>query len=286
MKNKLLLAIICFISQFALTHYAHAAGNSDSSITINGKPMTAEQRQEYQQTYGFIPKPGHYWYDSKTGMVGNMGEPMAGTINLGHDFGVMPKNASNGHSGVIVNGRELTDAELQLYSINLGNIKPGRYQLTPESGWSEEGRSQPTATPTVKQAKQSVTSVSPIKVNKQLDQNLVGVYQGESIASGYGSYVNTQLNWVFQPDGTVLYGATSAYSTSNQGSSQRDVQVSATGQTGSNVDRGRWSTSGDILTIQWSNGNVARYNYSFYDNMLVYRDPQTNELINYYPRIQ
>jgi hypothetical protein len=119
------------------------------------------------------------------------------------------------------------------------------------------------------------------------DAKLVGVFAGESIAGGgTASYLNTQLNWTFKANGTVLYGAQSHYTTSEQ-DYEGDQKWSASGQTAENVDRGHWHTSGNLLTIQWDNGKVSRFAYSFEpDGSLVYRHPNTRKLINFYPRIQ
>ncbi|MEL7537930.1 MAG: hypothetical protein AAFM91_12845 [Pseudomonadota bacterium] len=123
------------------------------------------------------------------------------------------------------------------------------------------------------------------------DPRIVGIFAGERISrSDYGDnsnfYSNTQLKWVFNPDGTVHYGAQAHMNYAKRDYNQ-DLRWTADGQTAVDVDSGRWSTQGDILTIQWDNGQVARYAYGFEPNgALVFRNAQTRKLINFYNRLQ
>lgn len=117
-----------------------------------------------------------------------------------------------------------------------------------------------------------------------IDPRLVGVFRGEAISSSSGVYVNTQLVYAFNGDGTVLYGAQSHMS-----ASQRDyngnLKWTADGTSDGSVDKGRWSARDGFLTVRWDGGNVGRYAYGFEpDGTLALRNPVTRKLINiYYP---
>ncbi len=118
------------------------------------------------------------------------------------------------------------------------------------------------------------------------DRRLIGMFGGEAIAGGeYGAYVNTQLVYVINGDGTLFYGAQSHFSASDR-DYNGDLRWTATGQTGQSVDRGRWSARDGILTVQWENGNRMVVAYGFEpDGSLVLRNAQTRKLINFYRRI-
>ena len=214
-----------------------------------------------------------------------------GSMNPGHDFGTLPAGASNGDTGVFINGRELPAAEVAFFAALVGQLQPGRYWMDAAGNWGREPASETSAQQPAAKVEPKSTPPAPkpkprAPVATADDPRLVGVYKGETIAGGdTGTYTNTQLNWVFQPDGTVLYGAISHYSASER-DYNGDLEWTATGNTGETADRGRWSAADGILTIQWDSGERSRFAYSFYDGMLVYRNPQTRKLINYYPRIK
>jgi len=98
-------------------------------VVINGKSMTIYEKQAFQNFYGVAPSPGNYWYDSTSGLYGRIGESAAGFIFPGHDFGVMKFDASNGNSGVYLNGRELQSSEAQYFLSFLGTSNTGYYYL-------------------------------------------------------------------------------------------------------------------------------------------------------------
>ena len=61
--------------------------------------------------YGYAPPSGRYWYDSLSGAWGREGAGTAGFILPGHNFGRLAQNASNGNTGIVLNGRELNVTE-------------------------------------------------------------------------------------------------------------------------------------------------------------------------------
>ena len=117
------------------------------------------------------------------------------------------------------------------------------------------------------------------------DPRLVGVFKGESVYRG-ATYSNTQLYWLFDGAGGVYYGAQTHWGASARDYNQ-DLVWTAGGTTAGSGDRGRWRTDGGFLTIEWENGNVARYAYGFEPNgALVFRNAQTRKLINFYDRVR
>lgn len=101
-----------------------------TAIYINHKKLTQTQINELEQIYGITPPEGEYWYDSQSGLQGRWGEQAAGPIYPGHDFGELPREASNGHTSIIINGRELPESEVVFLELLLQIQRiPGEYWL-------------------------------------------------------------------------------------------------------------------------------------------------------------
>jgi len=120
------------------------------------------------------------------------------------------------------------------------------------------------------------------------DPRLVGMFAGEALAGGAGAgvYVNTQLVYVLNADGSLYYGAQSHFN-----ASQRDVngntRWSATGTSDGSIDSGRWIAANGMLTIRWDSGQQSVFAYGFEpDGSLVLRHPTTRKLINFYRRVR
>ncbi len=118
--------------------------NNAKGVTINGVALTNAQTTELESTYGVTPLPGNYWYDSVSGLYGVVGYQAFGFMYPGHDFGQLKRNASRGDSGVIVNGRELSQTEWLIWSYMLGSvIQMGSYWLDAQGNAGYEGNPQP-----------------------------------------------------------------------------------------------------------------------------------------------
>jgi hypothetical protein len=90
---------------------------------------------------GISPRPGAYWYDSRSGAVGPLGQGTIGFLPPGLPLGgPLRADASNGTSGVFVNGRELTVGEEAFLETVLGApIAPGFYFLDANGDAGLEG---------------------------------------------------------------------------------------------------------------------------------------------------
>jgi hypothetical protein len=110
-----------------------ATDNSDAAnsagISVNGVPLTTQQQQQLAD-YGLQAQPGNYWYDPASGAWGIWGGPLAGFVQAGIPAPPLPMQASNGNSGVIINGRNIDQLELiYLQALAQGVIYPGNYWL-------------------------------------------------------------------------------------------------------------------------------------------------------------
>jgi len=119
---------------------APAAGQ----VIINNTVLSGEQIAEIEKTYGVKPLPGKYWYDTRSGLYGVVGYPAYGFMLPGHTFGVLERSASNGQTGVFVNGRELPQNEWAVWSYMIGYwIQPGSYWLDNNGNAGYEGNPTP-----------------------------------------------------------------------------------------------------------------------------------------------
>jgi hypothetical protein len=114
----------------------------NGTVIINDVKLSNRQLKELENTYGIKPQPGNYWYDVKSGLYGVVGYPSYGFMFPDHNFGQLNRNASNGNSGIIVNGRELPQSEWTIWSYMLGYwIQAGSYWLDHNGNAGYEGSS-------------------------------------------------------------------------------------------------------------------------------------------------
>jgi hypothetical protein len=89
---------------------AAQAIKSDSSrlVIINGKRLSDQDLESFERTFSVRIRDGSYWYDRMNGSWGRQGGPtegfIAASLNLG---GPLREDASNGDTGVFINGRQL-----------------------------------------------------------------------------------------------------------------------------------------------------------------------------------
>jgi hypothetical protein len=113
-------------------------------VIINDAPLSKRQIAEIEKQYGVKPKPGNYWYDAKSGLYGVVGYPAYGYMQPNHRFGSMKKDASNGNTGIFINGRELPPLEYTVWSYMVGSwIQAGTYWLDHQGNAGYEGNPTP-----------------------------------------------------------------------------------------------------------------------------------------------
>jgi hypothetical protein len=77
-------------------------------VICNGQRLPEETVLALERGYHVRVRPGVYWYDSMTGAWGFWGGPVAGVIMSGLNLGgPLAENASNGNTGIFINGRQL-----------------------------------------------------------------------------------------------------------------------------------------------------------------------------------
>jgi hypothetical protein len=105
-----------------------------TGVFINEKEAPPEQLAQLKQLYGMAPPKGRYWYDSRSGLYGMWGFEAAGYIRPGHDFGIVPAQASRGNTGVFINGREINLTEALFVQSIFGAVYQGRWWLDGHTG--------------------------------------------------------------------------------------------------------------------------------------------------------
>jgi len=117
-----------------------------SGVFVNGRQLSIQELQQHQAIYNAPVQPGRYWYDPTSGLYGYWGHEAIGYIRTGHGYGPAPANASNGNTGIFLNGRQINAAELvQWQALFRQAIQPGRYWLDGNTGnVGVEGNPQPT----------------------------------------------------------------------------------------------------------------------------------------------
>ncbi len=98
-------------------------------VIVNGTPLSAAQIQAITVQYRVVPQPGSYWYDSRSGLFGYVGQGAAGAMRPGHALGALSPTASAGRTGIFVNGRQIPMTELAFYQSLVGPVRPGRYWM-------------------------------------------------------------------------------------------------------------------------------------------------------------
>ena len=114
---------------------AQPGSTAKGQTIVNGKPLTEQQKHEFLSVYRVPILPGNYWYDSLSGFWGHWGHEAAGVLNQGHDFGPLAANASNGNTGIFINGRQLNLVEALFFQQILGPLRPGRAWLDGRTGY-------------------------------------------------------------------------------------------------------------------------------------------------------
>ena len=113
---------------------------SDRTVVINGTRLSNEQVNSLEQAYRVKIQDGTYWYDKECGAWGLRGGPTAGFILPNLDLGgPLSADASNGNTGVFVNGRQLHTYDVLALQQLLGPIAPGRYWLDAQGNVGIEG---------------------------------------------------------------------------------------------------------------------------------------------------
>jgi hypothetical protein len=102
---------------------------ASQEVVVNGQAVPEREVRGLESMYRVRVLSGHYWYDRLTGAWGYWGGPTAGFILPGLALGgPLAANASNGTTGVFVNGRQLHTVDV-LALMQITRVLRGRYWM-------------------------------------------------------------------------------------------------------------------------------------------------------------
>ena len=82
------------------------------AVVVNRVRLPDQQVRDLETRWSVQVRDGRYWYDAVSGAWGMDGGPTAGWILPGLTLGGgLPPDASNGATGVFINGRQLPDQD-------------------------------------------------------------------------------------------------------------------------------------------------------------------------------
>lgn len=122
---------------FALSGPTLAA--QQRSVVVNRVRLSEQQVRAFEQRWSVKLQDGRYWYDRVSGAWGMDGGPTAGWIRPGLDLGgPLPADASNGNTGVYINGRELPQTDVATL-MRITPVYPGRWWVDAQGTFGAEG---------------------------------------------------------------------------------------------------------------------------------------------------
>lgn len=99
---------------------------SSRSVSVNGQRLSEQDIEILARTYQVQVRDGNYWYDRMNGSWGRQGGPTEGFIMAGLNIGGrLREDASNGDTGVFINGRQLHRVDVARL-MQIGPVYPGR----------------------------------------------------------------------------------------------------------------------------------------------------------------
>ncbi len=121
-RFTLLLLILISVSSLQ-------AQTGRTGIFINGQELSPQWVGGLESYYKVKIQKGRYWYDNRCGLWGMEGGQALGIVMPNLQLGNLKSNASNGRTGIFINGRQINQAERLQWHQLLGNTIPGRYTL-------------------------------------------------------------------------------------------------------------------------------------------------------------
>jgi hypothetical protein len=116
------------------------AASPAGGVVINGVRLDEGTVRGLELRYNVPIPDGNYWYDKLSGAWGYIGGPTQGYSVPGLDIGgPLPEDASNGTTGVWVNGRHLHVTEVMAIQRIVGVVYPGRYWFDSQGNYGFEG---------------------------------------------------------------------------------------------------------------------------------------------------
>lgn len=144
MKKYFLLTPMVFAA--VLTHAVFAKSTeparnaSTHAVIINGERISDAVIEHLQRKYRTPVPDGNFWYDRVCGAWGMVGGPTAGFMYAGEKLGgPLQADASHGHTGVFINGRQLHAMDVLALRRIYPFVLQGRWWMDAWGNWGHEG---------------------------------------------------------------------------------------------------------------------------------------------------
>jgi hypothetical protein len=116
-----------------------ASAQQQRQVVVNRVRVSEPDLRGFEQRWQTTIREGNYWYDRLTGAWGLEGGPTSGWIASGLDMGgPLRADASNGNTGVFINGRELHLMDVQAL-MQLVQVQRGRWWVDARGNFGAEG---------------------------------------------------------------------------------------------------------------------------------------------------
>lgn len=113
-----------------------------AAVFVNGVELKAAELKSQARQLGYVIPDGRYWYDRMTGAWGREGQGTAGFTIAGLALGgPLRADASNGGSGVFINGRQLADSDIAGFAAMGIPVYQGRWWVDASGSGGIEGGS-------------------------------------------------------------------------------------------------------------------------------------------------
>lgn len=128
------------LTSLAILVTATAAAAQTRNVYINDVRIADHRLTAMEQQSRTRIPDGRYWYDKVSGAWGLSGGPTAGFTLAGQDIGgPLKADASNGNTGVFINGRQLHMMDVVGLQQLIGAVYPGRYWVDAYGNAGYEG---------------------------------------------------------------------------------------------------------------------------------------------------
>ncbi|MEM6800172.1 MAG: hypothetical protein AAF696_02145 [Bacteroidota bacterium] len=139
MKTYRIFFSLILFSSISLMFNSIQAQSYRGKVYINDMLISSQSLASLKQYYNIQLQAGKYWYDKKCGAWGMQGGPCLGfvpaNIRIG---GSLKARASNGNTGVFVNGRELHYQDVRALR-KIIVVRQGRFWLDAKGNGGYEG---------------------------------------------------------------------------------------------------------------------------------------------------
>ncbi|MEP6800296.1 MAG: hypothetical protein ABJC07_00055 [Acidobacteriota bacterium] len=129
--------VLCAATAICLVAPTLAQSPRARAVIVNKTRVRDAQISSLEQRYRVRIQDGSYWYDAATGSWGQQDGPTAGLIAPGLNFGSLRADASNGTTGVFINGRQLHARDVAGLS-TIMRVLQGRYWMDASGNFGYE----------------------------------------------------------------------------------------------------------------------------------------------------